>query len=195
VKENEMGKWISRSVVAYLGMFVAAASVARAEQVDNPAYQSWAKQKVGTTVTHENTSAVAGQEFKSEMVQKLVELTKDKAVVETTMKLNIPGAPAPMPQKVVLPAKVDEAEAKPNKMPPGTTGEMKEQGSEKVQIAGKSYNCKVFTMVGEASGAKMSGKTWMSEEVPGRLVKSETTADAQGQKVKSSMALTKIEAK
>jgi hypothetical protein len=193
-----MAKWVSRAAVlaaAWLGAVALAAPAARAEQVDNPAYQSWAKQKVGTTVSHESTSAVAGQEFKTEMAQKLVELTKEKAVIEATTKINIPGAPPPQPQKMEIAAKVDAAQAKPGQMPPGMKGEVKEQGSEKVEVAGKSYTCKVYTMTGEAQGAKMTGKTWTSDEVPGQLVKMESTIDTQGQKVKSTMALTKIEAK
>ena len=181
------------TVAALLGLSLVGAQVARAaeEQVENPAYKSWKAQKPGTTVTLENSTAVAGQTFKTEITQKLLELTPEAATVERTMKINIPGAPARPPQKETIPAKVDKSKATPGQLPPGAKGEIKDKGTEKVTVAGKSYTCKVHEFSGESNGIKTTGKMWTSEEIPGGLAKLES--NVAGSDVK--MEVTKIETK
>jgi hypothetical protein len=166
------------------------------EMVENPAYKSWAEHKAGTTVVLESSTDAGGQKLKMEITQKLVELTKDKAVVEVATKLDLPGVPAQPPQKQTFPAKVKKSEAQvPGKLPPGAKGEMKDKGSEKVKVGGKDYECKVYEFTGEQNGVKSSGKIWQSDKVPGTLVKMESTAKVGEQDMKSSMAVTKIETK
>jgi hypothetical protein len=98
-------------VAASLGLSLVAGQVARAaeEQVENPAYKSWKAQKPGTTVTLESSSAVAGQTFKVEISQKLVEVTPEEATVEVATKINVPGAPPQPARTVTIPAKVDKS--------------------------------------------------------------------------------------
>jgi hypothetical protein len=184
-------------VAASLGLSLVAGQVARAaeEQVENPAYKSWKAQKPGTTVTLESSSAVAGQSFKSEIVQKLVEVTPEAATVEMTTKINIAGAPPQQPQKVKIPAKVDKSKGTPGQLPPGVKGEMKDKGTEKVTVAGKAYSCKVYEFTGESNGIKTTGKTWTSEEMPGGMVKLESTSNVGGNDAKTTMEVTKIEPK
>lgn len=173
------------------------AGVSRAadELVDNPAYKSWSKLKVGSIVTLESNTDVGGQKFKTEMTQKLVEITADKAVVEIIIKFDIPGAKPPPAQKQTFAAKVKKEEATVGKLPEGMKGEVKDKGTEKVKVAGKEYDCKVYEFTGEQQGVKSTGKTWTTEEIPGTLLKMESTANVGGQDMKTSMVVTKIEAK
>jgi hypothetical protein len=184
-------------LAASLGLSFVAAPVARAadEKVENPGYKSWAAHKAGTTVTLESSSAVAGQTFKTEIVQKLIELTPENATVEVTTKINIAGAPPQQPQKVKIPSKVDKSQATPGQLPPGVKGEMKDKGTEKVTVAGKEYSCKVYEFTGESNGIKTSGKSWTSEQIPGGMVKLESTSNVAGSDAKTTMAVTKIETK
>ena len=188
-----------RSLLAVsLGLCVLCAPAAQAaeELVDNPGYKSWSGHKVGTAVTIESSSAIAGQTFKTEMTQKLVELTKDKAVVEVTVKINIPGAPPQPARKQTIPAKVKKAEATPGKMPEGMKGKATDKGKQKIEVAGKSYECAVWEFTGEMQGGiKMTGTSWTSEKIPGSLAKMESTMKVEGQDTKSTMKVTKIEAK
>jgi hypothetical protein len=184
-------------VAASLGLSLVAGQVARAaeEQVENPAYKSWKAQKPGTTVTLESSSAVAGQTFKVEISQKLVEVTPEEATVEVATKINVPGAPPQPARTVKIPAKVDKSKATPGQLPPGVKGEMKDKGTEKVTVAGKEYSCKVYEFTGESNGVKTSGKSWTSEEIPGGMVKLESTSNVGGNDAKTTMAVTKIETK
>lgn len=184
-------------VAAALGLSLVAGQVARAadEQVENPAYKSWKAQKVGTTVTLESSSAVAGQTFKTEITQKLVEVTPEAATVEVATKIAIAGAPPQQPQKVKIPAKVDKGQATPGQLPPGVKGEMKDKGTEKVKVAGKEYTCKVYEFTGESNGIKTTGKSWTSDEIPGGMVKLESTSNVGGNDAKTTMEVKSIEAK
>jgi hypothetical protein len=74
-------------------------------------------------------------------------------------------------------------------------GEMKDKGTEKVTVAGKEYSCKVYEFTGESNGVKTSGKSWTSEEIPGGMVKLESTSNVGGNDAKTTMAVTKIETK
>jgi hypothetical protein len=174
----------------------AGSSAAKEEMVDNPEYKTWAERKAGDSITYEMNTVAAGNTTKMTMTQKLLELTKDKAVVELSNKIEVPGAPTLPPKKHEVLAKVKKSEAGPlGKMPAGSKGEIKENGSQKVEAAGKTYECKVYEFTGEQQGAKTTGKIWRSEKVPGGMVKMETNADVGGQQIKSTMTLTKIESK
>lgn len=165
------------------------------EMVDNPAYKSWSKSKPGTSVSLSGITKLAGTEMKSNIVFKLVSIDKDRAVVEMTSKLDTPGAPQQPPQKEELPAKVKKSEADGSKMPEGVKGSVKEKGKENIEVAGKKYQCKVFEFEGQLGEQKLTGKSWTSEEIPGMLVKSESTMKVQGMDVTSTTILTKIESK
>ena len=177
------------------GLLVSAGRAADEELVENPAYKSWSGHKAGSAVTYQSTTNVGAQNIKTEITQKLVEHTPEKAVVEVSVKIDIPGAQAPPAQKQELKAKVKKSEATVGKLPEGMKGQVKEKGTEKVELAGKSYTCKVYEFTGEQNGVKTSGKSWTSEQIPGTLAKMETTANVGGQDMKTTMAVTKIEKK
>ena len=189
------------TLAAFLGLSLLAPAArgqdaAAGEMVDNPAYQSWASHKVGTTVSYESTTDAAGQKFKAQTTTKLIELTPEKAVVEQTSKIDIPGAPAQPARKEALPAKVKKSELfATGTLPAGVKGQAKEKGKAKVQVGGKSYDCQVWEFTIDANGVKSTGTTWTSDKVPGTLVKMESSAEVGGQKMKTTMALTKLETK
>jgi hypothetical protein len=186
--------------VCLLPLSVRAADPAptKEEMVDNPAYKSWAKHKPGTSVTMSMNTKMTAMEMKGDIVTKLVSVDKDKAVVETTTKMQIPGvpeAPAQPAQKQEIPAKVKKSQATPGKLPEGVKGTLKDKGKDTVEIGGKKYECKVWEFEGEAQGQKSTGKTWTSDEIPNTLAKMESNMTAGGQPVKSTITITKIETK
>lgn len=173
-------------------------STVRAEEdelVENPAYKSWASHKVGSAVTYESNSVFGAQTIKSEMTQKLSEITPEKAVIEITMKLDIPGVPPQPPQTQEIPAKVKKSQATPGKLPEGMKGEVKDKGTEKIEIGGKSYECHVWEFSGEQNGVKSTGTTWTSEKIPGTLAQMKSAANVAGQDMKTSLTITKIDTK
>ena len=61
--------------------------------------------------------------------------------------------------------------------PEGMQGNAKVVGTERIEVAGKSYECRVIEFSGEHQGNKATGKSWVSEEVPGVLVKTLVTSE------------------
>jgi hypothetical protein len=120
---------------------------------------AWVKLKSTSDMTvagHKNTTS-------TEMKETLVSKTADKAVVETetTMMGNTTKTKAEIPLT---------SNAKGT-----TTQNPAKMGNETITVAGKTFKCKTFETQSEANGMKTSTKTWMADEVPGGMVKSEST--------------------
>jgi hypothetical protein len=150
--------------------------VARAEQIDSPRYQAWAKFKVGSSHTLSGEMNAGGMQIQTEMTEKLVEVTDDHVAVETTTTTNVMGqSHTSPPRQRTIPAKEDIKDAK-------------EVGTEDVQAMGKTFSCKVWELadVGAPPAGrpgpggpspdnqrKSSAKIWASPDVPGGMVKME----------------------
>jgi hypothetical protein len=172
-----------------------ASAWAEEELVDNPAYTSWASHKPDTTVTHEMKMTASGMEMTTEMTQKLLEVTPDAAVIEVRTKTQVMGQTRESPaQKNTIKAKVPKSEADMSALPPGTKGTVKEAGNETVTVAGNEYDCKVIEFTGEHQGMTSKGKAWMSDAVPGNMVKTEVESEGQ-MASKMTMQLVSIDAK
>lgn len=162
---------VSFTLLAWLSPL---ASARTEETADNPQYTSWASHKPGTTVTLAMATSAAGQSMNMTMVQKLLEVTPEQVVIEMTGEMEMGGQKQAAPvQKVTHKAKVSPEQAKMAWMAPGAKGTAKEAGSETVQADGKSYACKVMEFTGESQGTGSKGKVWLSNDVPGQVVKAE----------------------
>ena len=184
---------MSKSVVLALvaSVMCSLASWAQAELVDNPNYKSWASHGVGTKVSYTQEMKMTGMNMKHEMTQTLLEVTPEQAVVEVSMIMDMGGQKHEQKSKMNIKSKV---EAGQEYMPPNTKGTVKEVGKETVAVDGKSYECKVLEMTSDSEQAKMTGKTWVCEKVPGNLVKNEMTITSP-QEMTTSLTISKIEAK
>jgi hypothetical protein len=155
-----------------------AAIAARAE--DNPAYTSWAKVKAGTVVTYktDSTTSIMGMENKtsSTLTYTLKELTDEKAVVElqtvtVIMGNEIKGPPIPLTHLKTAPKGTTTAPGAENVK---TT--KPEEGTETVKLGGTEYKSKWTKVKISVAGSDSESTTWSSDDVPGLLLKSETTA-------------------
>jgi len=147
-----------------------------ADQIDNPTYKAWSKFKPGTSATMKMESDAGGMKSETETTTTLVELNADKAVVETKMSMNAGGQKMDMPaQKTDVPAKLDKP---PEAAAPNTPKPEVKESTEEVEIpGGKKVKAKVTETKSDANGMKTVSKVWMSDEVPGGMVKMETTMD------------------
>jgi hypothetical protein len=155
------------------------------ELVDNPRYLAWSKYKPGTAVDLEMAMDLGGgaQRMTTQIAQKLLEVTPEKVVVESVARMSIPGLPNAQNQTQThtFDARVPKSKAEKSNLPTGADGETKEIGTEKMDVAGKSYECKVSEFTGKVQGAPAQGKQWRTTEVPGGLVKLES--DSGGNKM------------
>jgi hypothetical protein len=164
------------SLTTFLAM---AAPAAAQEMIDNPQYQEWAKWREGAFVTMRSESSSDGTvQAVMTHTQKLKKLTAEKAVIEITGVTEAAGQtiksppmtleiPAKGPKFNVNPTDTKDPEAK-------DVPKYKEtKGKETLTVKGKQVECEWVQV--EVEGG-FTTKTWYSEQVPGRIVKSESRA-------------------
>ena len=181
------------NAICVLGLIAVLVSPALAdEMVDNPAYQSWAKFKPGTEITYSNETSAAGMNMNMDMTHKLMDLSAEKATVETTIQSPMTGT---QKQTMTHPAKVEKDKAQTQgKVPEGMKASATPLGKETLTIDGKSYECEVTKFSGEQQGMSMEGKSWTCEKIPGTLAKMEMAGKGE-QTFTTKMTLKKLDSK
>src|SRR5688572_17669390 len=183
------------SILALIALLLAP-SLARAEQemVDNPAYASWANCKPGSKDNTEMVMDMGGQKMTMTIARELLKVEKDHVVIEATTNMSVPGVPAGQgqKQKMKIAAKVPKGQ---EELPEGSTGTFKVVGNEAVDVAGKSYDCKVVEFEGTTEGMKSKGKLWNSAAMPGAMVKMDMTSNTPGGASTMLMRVVSVETK
>jgi hypothetical protein len=159
-------------VVCVVATLLCPAAARAEEMVDNPFYVSWAAHRLGTTATTDMCTTMEGMVLNTRITTRLVELSRERAVIEMSMKMDHPDAPEVKSIRVPLPAKVRRSEASPAQMPSGVTnGRSKPIGRQNVKVAGRTLECIVWEFTGERNGLKMTGRIWTSDKVPGQVAR------------------------
>lgn len=154
--------------------------------VDNPHYQYWHAHKPGSTVVRRETTKVntpdsppaasTGPEERR-IAYKLLEADDKRVVVEMVVtEKEALGYVQDAPTRYIYPAKVAKEELERHmKMAGATTGE------DVVKVQGKELKCKTQAgTIKEPDGTEMDYKVWLSDEVPGDVVKKVQTTHQNG---------------
>lgn len=143
----------------------------------NPEYTYWARCQPGSWVKLRMKIDQAGQEILSEMTVKLMEVTKEKVVVERS------GTATVGDRTVPVPADRDEvlAEKKQEKI--------EDLGEKEITVAGKSLRCRLMKTVKEEGGVTRTARVWVSEEIPGGVAKLEVVPEGAEKPVVTGEAL------
>jgi phosphomevalonate kinase len=153
-----------------LAAFALAPAARAGEMVDNPEYKMWSGFKAGSSVTMKMVTEASGMKTEMEQTTTLLEISGDKAVLETKGKMVVSGNAMDMPaQKRDVPAKVEKVAGGEGKAP-----EVKES-NEEVSVGGKSLKCKKTESTSESNGMKTTSMVWMSDEIPGGTAKMESS--------------------
>jgi hypothetical protein len=156
-------------MVLVVGALLSVAGLVRAEEVANPTFENWKKFAEGSNSTLSMTIEAVGQKMTSEAVSKLVKKEDDGVTIEVSSSMEIAGQKQTMPpqtQKVA--PKVEKADA------PTQVGE----STEKVEAAGKTFDCKVYEVSKkQPNGQTVKAKMWVSDDVPGGVVKMEAKSE------------------
>lgn len=170
-------QWIQRIAVSAMSLFCFSicSSKAQAQMEDNPEFALWSKHKAGTVVFMKTSSSAGGVKSETVMTNKLTEVTDEKLVIETTMKTTVNGMSFDVPaSKRDIAKKYDKSKLAPGmpaptglNKPEGTTDE----GEEKVKIGETEYKTKWYKTKTKVAGNEMESKVWLSEEVPGGMIK------------------------
>src|SRR5262245_43334425 len=175
-------------------ILVLCASLAAAQdKVDNPEFANWSKFKKGTSVTLKSVSSFNNMSSEASITSTLVEVGADKLVIEMTSvvksgAMEFKGEPMKrdVSKTVTLPKELKKEDFAKSK-PPGTY----EEGTETLKVAGMDVKTKWYKYKVDMDGTKTEAKMWMSEDVPGIMVKSEmTTSGAVA--TKTTMEITEL---
>jgi hypothetical protein len=149
---------------AFLATAQTFAAAAPADQIDDPGYVHWSKFKPGSTTKTLTLNESAGLKISIQITTTLLAVTPEKITVEIISETDSSGTKlSPRTRKQDVAAK----RAKP--ADPSLTKESKET----LTFAGKSYRC---TLSEETRGT-LHIKTWLSDEIPGGLLKAQITDD------------------
>jgi hypothetical protein len=149
-------------------------SDAASAEIDNPEYTSWSRFELGTSLTVKMVTAFNGMSHESMQIVKLLEVGSDNLVLETDMTMTIAGRKThatikrDVPKSQALPSTENKADAaKP-------TVKL-EEGFETLTIGGAEYKCTWKHTKVSGNGNDIELKTWHCDEVPGVMVKMEST--------------------
>jgi hypothetical protein len=148
------------------------ALVARADGT-NPIYDSWAKAKVGTAVSFSTVTEASGTKSEIDITSTLKEVTPDAVKIEQATSMVIAGNKTALPVQTISIDKAVKATAAAQA--PAGDAPKTDVVKEDVTVDGKTYSCTVLTTNSESAGMKVSAKVWTCPDVPGTVVKSESS--------------------
>ncbi|HZE95673.1 MAG TPA: hypothetical protein VE981_01470 [Planctomycetota bacterium] len=136
------------------------------QERDNPAFKYWSEWKVGAWAKHKTIAGTEEQKIEIETTITLIEITSDKAVVESTGKTTVAGREKPTA------ARKQEFKLRDPKL-----GTIDKEGDETIEVGGKSYPCHWILTSTESAAGRVTMKIWCSKDVPGGLVQSEVGSE------------------
>jgi len=154
------------------------------EMVANPFYKFWAASKLGATASHLEITKLSGPEGKvvpdgideKHITYKLVELDDKRAVVEMVVtEQDFLGYVQAAPTRYIYPAKLKKSHLERILVDAGKPGE------DTVKVGDMAIKCKTVSGTVKAPGGELVDyKLWLSDEVPGSIVKHIRTAKQKG---------------
>jgi hypothetical protein len=172
-------------VVAGHALVHAQATPGADDMVTNPAYAHWSAFKRGTTVTQKQTVILGnGRTLEHEIMVRLLEKTRDRAVIETTQRPNFNTMVESTRTITTFPARVKKSAVDtPRAELHGFT-----EGDEPLTVAGKTVSAHWVEAVTRTGDEVTTRKVWSAREIPGGVVK-ETIVRKRGDQVLSDSML------
>lgn len=146
---------------------------ARAEDVDHPAYLSWSKQPIGTRIKLRSSTDADGHVLTTTTSTTLKEVRPDRAIFQVQRVSDATGREV---------TSIPERSEIVRKFPlfPGVKREdigkpvgAQAKGEETLTLAGREFRAVWFdTKTKGDGGSDVYTRTWMTDEAPGRLIKS-----------------------
>lgn len=161
------------------------------EMVDNPPFASWAQFKLGTIVTQrEVVSMPDGRKLEQLITYKLVQKSKERVVVESTVKDKMGGATESTRMVNAYPARVKMKEVSTETGPDASVTE----GKEEMTVKGKKLAVEWVEAVTKSGDDVWTEKMWTARQIPGGIVK-QTVVHKRGDKLITESVLEMIDFK
>jgi hypothetical protein len=161
------------------------AARAQEEKIANPYYKFWAGSKPGDTAVCLEVTKMSGPEGKfvpdgvdeKRIAYKVIQVGKDRVVVEMVVtEDDLNGYIQAAPTRQIYPAKLKKSHLDRIVLDVGD-----KTGEETVKVGGKELKCKTVTgTLKRSNGEQVDLKLWLSDAVPGSIVKQVRTARQKG---------------
>jgi hypothetical protein len=155
------------------------------EMVANPYYKFWANSKPGAKAVHLEVTKLSGPEGKllpdgtdeKRIAYKLVKVDEKTVVVEMVVtEQDFLGYVQAAPTRYIYPAKLKKSHLERILLADGG-----KKGEDTVKVGDKEIKCRTVSgTVKEPGGEQVEFKLWLSDEVPGTIVKQVRTAHQKG---------------
>jgi len=173
------------AAIGILCFFVVAQSRADEAIVSNPYYKFWSSTTPGSTAVHVEKTKLSGPEGKvlpggvdeKHIVYKLIEVTDHTAVVEMVVtERDFLGLVQAAPTRYIYPDKLEKS-----RLEHILLEDAGKSTEETLQVGGKAIKTRTRAgTINEPSGEQVEFKLWLSDDVPGSIVKQVRTAKQKG---------------
>jgi hypothetical protein len=157
------------------------------EMVANPFYKYWANHKPGATVTLLEKTILTGPEKalvpdgidEKVVTTKLVKVTAESVVVEVVVtERDFLKTIETAPTKTTYPAKV-----KKSYLAAALHGADPKMGKDTLTLLDKKFECVTFSGTEKKEGTEVTHEIWVSEQVPGGIIKHTRVTKQEGKLV------------
>jgi len=155
------------------------------DTVNNPPFAHWSAFKPGTTVTQKQVVSLSdGRKVEHVITTKLLQKSKERVVVETTVKDNAKGMVESTRTVTSYPAKVKAGQVHT----PPTADVSVTEGKEEVTVKGQKAAAEWVEAVTRNGDEVWTEKMWTARDIPGGIIK-QALVHKRGDKVVSESVL------
>jgi hypothetical protein len=181
----QAARWMLVVATALLSAsFLAAGAAEKDEMVVNPFYKHWAGFKPGSTVTLLEKTVLSGPEKETvpdgidekTVTYTLLSVTPEQVVVQVNVvEREFLGTIEAAPTKKTFPAKI-----KKSHLQGGFHGVDPKRGEDSLEVLGDKMACTTLSGTEKKEGSEIDHKVWVSDKVPGGIVKHTRTTKLDG---------------
>jgi hypothetical protein len=189
-----------RRTWVFAALFLAAPLLAvhgadKEDLVPNPHYKFWSNCKPGSTVTLLEKTVFGGADKElvpdgvdeKEVTSKLVSVTPENVVVSVgVVEHDFLSTIEPAPTKKTYPAQVTKAN-----LHAGLHGVDPKKGEDTLKILGQDIKCVTWSGTEKKEGTEVEHKLWLSDKVPGGIVKHTRVTKQDGKVVADTTIIVK----
>jgi hypothetical protein len=156
------------------------------EMVENPFYKAWANAKPGARVVHIERTKLKGAESallpdgvdEKRIEYKVIDVSDKRVVLELVVtEKQFFGAVQSAPTRQMYPARLKKSNLDKFFLETGA-----KKGTDTVSVKGKEFKCHTIEGTSKSSGGEeVQFKVWVSDEVPGSIVKKVRTTRQNGE--------------
>jgi len=173
-------------LIGISSLLMASTAWAQEEKVANPYYKFWANSKPGATAVHLEQTKLSGPEGKlvpdgvdeKRIAYRLIEVNDERAVVEMVVtEQDFLGYVQSAPTRHIYPAKLKKSHLERVLLADGG-----KTGEDTVKVGNREMKCKTLAgTIKGPNGEQIEFKLWLSDAVPGTIVKQVRTARQKGE--------------